>query len=177
MSNARPIISAMALSVALSVAAPPAALAGSLLSGYGGPGAGNQALIGVTLLNGPGGGGSGPSGRDGEAAGGQLTSSAAGEQSRGGSSSTGASASRGGDRAGDRARSQLQPGGSSASAARAYPTSSSAATADRGAIASATLGLSSDDLPYILLVLAGLALTIVITRRLTRATVTGGHRR
>src|SRR2546430_7195651 len=41
----------------------PSASAGPLLSGYGGPGGGNQAILGSGLLNGPGsGGGSGPGG-------------------------------------------------------------------------------------------------------------------
>lgn len=56
------IASVSVLIVGLSVVSPSAALANPLLSGYGGPGAGEQALIGSTLLGGPhGGGGSGGS--------------------------------------------------------------------------------------------------------------------
>ena len=40
----------------LAVAAPAPALASSLLSGYGGPGQGNQAILGSALVNGPRGG-------------------------------------------------------------------------------------------------------------------------
>jgi hypothetical protein len=57
------IASALALAGFLSVSAPLAASAGTpMLSGYGGPGAGEQAIIGSTLLGGPrGGAGSGGS--------------------------------------------------------------------------------------------------------------------
>ncbi|HXP28462.1 MAG TPA: hypothetical protein VN804_01790, partial [Solirubrobacteraceae bacterium] len=50
-----------ALAALICVAAPQAALAGSLLSGYGGPGEGSQALIGASLVKGPRGGGGGGS--------------------------------------------------------------------------------------------------------------------
>ncbi len=54
--------------LAATVALPAPALASSLLSGYGGPGQGNQAVLGSALLNGPKGrGGSGSSGGSGSA--------------------------------------------------------------------------------------------------------------
>jgi len=52
----------------------------------------------------------------------------------------------------------------SADGARTYPALSAA-------VAPETLGLSGDDLPYILLAFAGLALTGILTRQLAR---TGG---
>ena len=57
------IASALALAGFLAALAPLAAYAGSpLLSGYGGPGAGEQAIVGSTLIGGPrGGAGSGGS--------------------------------------------------------------------------------------------------------------------
>ncbi len=54
--------------LAATAALPVPALASSLLSGYGGPGQGNQAVLGSALLNGPKGrGGSGGSGGSGSA--------------------------------------------------------------------------------------------------------------
>ena len=55
------IVSALTLTLALvailCVSVPTVALAGSpLLSGYGGPGTGEQAILGSTLVGGPGGG-------------------------------------------------------------------------------------------------------------------------
>ncbi len=50
------------LAVAVSAALPAGAQAGSLLSGYGGPGQGSQAVLGSTLINGPGGGSGGGAG-------------------------------------------------------------------------------------------------------------------
>ena len=63
------------------VLAPAAAMAGGpLLSGYGGPGGGAQAIIGATLLNGPG-SGSGGGGSGGSSSGGGSGSSSAGSAS------------------------------------------------------------------------------------------------
>jgi hypothetical protein len=61
MKNHRMTIPALALLVTFA-ASPGVAAASSLLSGYGGPGQGSQAILGSTLVNGPrGGGGSGGS--------------------------------------------------------------------------------------------------------------------
>src|SRR5580693_9670272 len=48
--------------VVLASAVPAVARAGSLLSGYGGPGEGSQVILGATLLNSPPGGGEGGAG-------------------------------------------------------------------------------------------------------------------
>jgi hypothetical protein len=63
MTRIRTSILSTACAALLGAALTPAlASAGSLLSGYGGPGQGSQAILGSTLLNGPrGGGSSGPS--------------------------------------------------------------------------------------------------------------------
>jgi hypothetical protein len=62
MKSHRIVIQALVF-LAATVALPAPALASSLLSGYGGPGQGNQAVLGSALVNGPkGGGGSGGSG-------------------------------------------------------------------------------------------------------------------
>jgi hypothetical protein len=61
----RPLLAAVAVA---SLAAPGSALADTLVSGYGGPGAGDQTVLGSTLLpesKGGGSGGSGASGPDG----------------------------------------------------------------------------------------------------------------
>jgi len=141
---------------ALSAVAPDAAPAGSLLSGYGGPGQGNQAILGSALLNGPGGGSAGTSG---------LSST--------GLSNAGAQAPQGGatsprSAAGARATTSGGPNKRTS----AYPAS------ERGgsALPSETLGLSGEDLLYILFALGALAFTGVLTRGLTRTmTQTGRH--
>jgi hypothetical protein len=53
----RKIIPAVALAMAIAAASSDAAAANPLLSGYGGPGQGSQAILGSALLNGPGAGG------------------------------------------------------------------------------------------------------------------------
>jgi len=151
------IVLTLVLMAALSAAAPDAAPAGSLLSGYGGPGQGNQAILGSALLNGPGGGGGG-----GSAGTSGLSST--------GVSNAGAQAPQGGatsprSAAGARAT-------TSGRASSAYPAS------ERGgsALPSETLGLSGEDLLYILFALGALAFTGVLTRGLTRTmTQTGRH--
>ncbi len=80
------------------VLAPATALAGSpLLSGYGGPGAGEQAVIGSTLIGGSrGGGAGGSSGCGGWAGPGEASGSAGASTSPGGgASSTGSGSTRG----------------------------------------------------------------------------------
>src|SRR5580692_5124645 len=78
-------------SLALFAIPAPAALAGGpLLSGYGGPGAGAQAIIGGTLLNGPkGGSGGGSGGGPGDSS--SSSSSASSSSPSSSSSATGAS--------------------------------------------------------------------------------------
>jgi hypothetical protein len=152
----RTIIPIAALLVALSAAAPSAATANPLLSGYGGPGQGNQAILGATLLNGPSsGGGSTGSPPAVQAGAGSATPS-------GGLGSTArvpGKRATGGTRGGDRG----VAGQTSAGAAFVYPVSS-----EGGASAgdSETLGLSGEDLLFILLVVGALAFTGVLTRRL-----------
>jgi hypothetical protein len=159
------ITSILALLATLSAAAPAAAPASPLLSGYGGPGQGNQAILGSALLNGSGGGG-GSAGTGalpmtiGRANGTPNRATAPGQTTAGGPSkqATGA-APRGTDR--ERAG---RGGEVSGVASSAYPVSE-----QRGAAQpSGTLGLSGEDLLYILLALATLAFAGVLTRRLTR---------
>ncbi len=157
-------LTAIALAVGL---AAPAAHAGSLLSGYGGPGEGNQALLGSTLIGGSsGGGGSGGGGAPtaaGSASGSHLAAGAepgarGAAPGRHGSTHAGSypAQARGSHRGG---------AGAAATATGAQPS--------RGGLSftpveARTLGVSQDDLVYILLGLGGLLCAGVLTRRLAR---------
>jgi hypothetical protein len=165
--------------------APSSALANSLLSGYGGPGEGNQAILGSALVGGAGGAGgggssSGSSGSSGGSTGSIGSSSSAttggasaaiGEAASTGSSERGSTVG-GGSRSAAGRTSHSRSGGREASggAAHAYPVSSrdeaSQSTTSGG---SEALGLPAADLGYVLLVLGALGVTGVVTRRLAQA--------
>jgi hypothetical protein len=138
-----------------SAALPATAHAGPLLSGYGGPGQGNQAILGSALLGG--------------SAGGSGTSGGGGSRSRGGSSSAahsrtathGAAGTLGSKRADALAGER---------GASSYPAVEP--TASRSGPA---LGLSGADLAYILLAAAALALTGALMRRIARTRTAKGH--
>jgi hypothetical protein len=149
--------------VLLAVLAPASAAAGPLLSGYGGPGQGNQAILGSALLNGPdegSGGGSGSSGASPSSSG--AAPEPAGQE---------ASAAREGGKSGGSprahhvgrrdARGSRPPAGARGVARPFKPI------ADVG---SQPLGLSGADLLYLLLGLAALVMTAAITRILVRRT-------
>jgi hypothetical protein len=157
-----------------------AADAGSLLSGYGGPGEGNQAVLGSALINGPSGkggaGGAGGAGAGGYPVAGSL---ALASQSTSATGHGGAGRSRPGAAATDAKR------GSGVRANGKHAPTTAAQSSNRGSQAyigaygqtasrrahggSQTLGLSGADLLYILLALGLLVLTGVLTRRLARA--------
>lgn len=167
MTSHRRIFLSGAVAAALSAGMPTLAAASSLLSGYGGPGQGSQAILGSTLLGGSSGGGgstgsSSGSFRYGEQPGG-TESSVTSSASAGGSSGR---KSTGGDNSGLAGSGGVSDGGAST-----YPASSAGRANEAGAVAPETLGLSGEDLPYILLAFAGLAMTGVLTRQLAR---TGG---
>jgi hypothetical protein len=165
MRRERLIITAILTVLTVSAFVPAAANAGPLLSGYGGPGQGNQAILGSGLVGGHGGGGSGS---HGSSAGNTST----GEGSAGGvgsSAVTGASGANAG------------PGTSTANATKLKPTTrTGSATGDRSPVATralapaasagggGTLGLSGADALYILLGLGALVLTGALTRMLAR---------
>jgi hypothetical protein len=148
---------------------PAAALAGPLLSGYGGPGQGNQAILGSGLAGGRGGGGSGGHGSSPSPAGsagheGSVGSAAASVGAGSASSSSGTATAKGrpsqaagSTRGAVRSRSGERPPG----LARAAATS--AAAGGGGA-----LGLSGADALYILLALGALVVTAALTRALAR---------
>ncbi|HTA98489.1 MAG TPA: hypothetical protein VK730_12715 [Solirubrobacteraceae bacterium] len=173
------ISSALALATALLVLAPTTAFAGSpLLSGYGGPGAGEQAILGSTLVGGGAGGSSGSGGSGGA----NLYGSAGGSTSNvGGTSSTGSGSARGSGvgaaNAGSGSRETTSKGGAlrgprggrstgvGDGAASAYVYSTS-----QGSVASASplTGISSGDVLLLVGILATLGLVAVFTLRLSR---------
>jgi hypothetical protein len=155
------IASALALAGFLSASAPLAASAGTpLLSGYGGPGAGEQAIVGSTLLGGPrGGGSSGVSSSSGGSATPSLGGS--GGRSSNGSTSTGssggASARTEGSSAGSSSAKRAEVGrsrgiGVDAVGAHIYPKSSVSGD-------SRPIGISSGDVLPIVGI--GIALTLI----------------
>ena len=103
MKSHRKISLTTALLAALVAVVPATASANSLLSGYGGPGAGNQAILGSALIGGGGsaggGGSSGSSGSTGSA--GSSSDSAAGSEAAGeGEAAAAGSNGRGGEAGG-----------------------------------------------------------------------------
>jgi len=179
------IASTLALVGSVFVFAPTVASAGSpLLSGYGGPGGGEQAILGSTLLGGSGSGGSsasGGSGGAGQGGSGGISSAGPGtnlapaHESTRGSSSAGAGT---GGTATGRARSRSGGGPRSTTAgglragrkadaaptrAYVYPSSLRQASAS-----SSVLEISGGDLLVIVGTIATLGLLAVLTIRIGR---------
>ncbi len=155
MTRHRAIITAGITALILTLAAP-AAQAGSLLSGYGGPGQGNQAILGATLLGGGAGGSRGGSGGPTTSTG---TTPPAG--------STASSTSKGAPTGSSGASRKRSGGGTAATPSRPHGSRAALPLA-REAGDGRALGLSGADLLYMLLAFAGLVLTAAITRRLAR---------
>jgi len=181
MKSRRTIVSISALLAILVATVPASASANSLLSGYGGPGAGDQAILGSTLLNGPrGGNGASGAGSPGGSLG-SISSSSTGAVSAGGgggqgsakgsSSTTARSGKRvRGNRAGRNSQTSGGSGDASSGAAYADGALSRSGVSSPAAGGSETLGLSGEELIYIFLVFGALAFTGVLTRRLIRTT-------
>lgn len=130
----------------------------TLLSGYGGPGEGNQAIIGSTLI----GGGNGSSGGGTGSTASQTTSN---------SGSIEASATRPASGSHPKGESRTHRKGSGSSAGDTSGTGVSAYTpiaATTHESSGSALGLNGADLLYIVLALAVLGLTAVLTVRLAR---------
>jgi hypothetical protein len=166
MKSHRTISLTLTLLAALLTVAPSSAFAGPLLSGYGGPGEGNQAILGSTLIGGAGGGSGssgGSSGSDGSSASAVAGASVRPGQANGalsGSHGHGSKASGVGTRSGSRK--------ASAGATHAYQLSSGGSTSQAASGGSEALGLSGADLLYVLLALGAVGATGVLTRRLAR---------
>jgi hypothetical protein len=152
------------LVLAVSAAPPASASSGPLLSGYGGPGQGSQAILGSTLLNGPSGGSPG----SGSAAGAATVGSGAAARTGSSGASASSHASRHARGKQSRSSTPAHAAGSSAAGVGAYSASDEASTPRSNAVDSSTLGLSGSDLLYLLLALCALALTAVLTRGLVR---------
>jgi hypothetical protein len=172
------VVMATLCTVACCCVAPAAASAGSLLSGYGGPGEGQQEILGATLLNGPSGGhgGSGGGGATSSGAGSEGEPRPAGSEDQAGAGSGGRTASRSGatgpagsahtSAAGAGHRGGTETTAQQASRARSAPPARPFSYADTAA--SHPLGLSGEDVVYIILALGALALTGLLTRQLAR---------
>jgi|GEM_PF-1344496 len=160
--------------------APGSASAGSLLSGYGGPGGGTQALLGSTLVGGrsSGAGGGGSSGASSALSGTQVSGAGSGVSSQGGGAgagegkggpaATGASSGRAGAKHGGVSGSAST--GTSAKGSAAY-TSSGALRPSAGIVAardSSPLGLTGTDVWLLVFVLGVLAITMGLTRAVAR---------
>jgi hypothetical protein len=165
-SHRKTIPIAAVLTLALVALVPSAAGANPLLSGYGGPGQGDQAIIGAALVNGPGQGGSGSSGGGGgEASAGPVNLEAAPSTSTTPGSSSSAKARHTGRHhhsSSGVVPAQRSSTPSSATRDASLPPASTEASSGSGG----TLGLSGSDLLYILLALGGLVVTAVATRQL-----------
>jgi hypothetical protein len=169
------ILSALGLAcVGAYLLAPAGALAGSpLLSGYGGPGTGEQAILGSTLVGGSG-GGSGSGGSSGGSTGGRHGAGAASSSATtGGSSASGPSASGAGS---------ARAGQTQSSAGKAVPQRGGGTRAGRAGVSayvyqstlraasydSPALGVSSGDLLAVVATIATLALLGAVTIRFGR---------
>jgi hypothetical protein len=175
----RIIIPTTVLVALICVAAPRVALAGSLLSGYGGPGEGSQALVGAALVKGPrggSGGGSSGAGSPGlaEPSSASATASTPGAtEQRSSSSSRSSQRSAGSSSHGSNASRTSAGGGGAAAATRQASSRAGFASYPRservvGQSASVVLGLSGADFAYALIALFCLLLTALATARLAR---------
>jgi hypothetical protein len=177
------IIKLTLIALVAAVLVPAAASAGSLLSGYGGPGEGNQAILGSALLGGP----SGTSGSGGGSGGSAATAGQSGAsgsliatsgEAQAARSHPGSAAPKGsaGERSSKFASKQRHAvAGAANTSNRSSPayTQINKPSKQAAAGSSQPLGLSGPDLLYILLALLALAVTGVVTRGLARANVHG----
>jgi hypothetical protein len=157
---------------AMLAVAPGSAMAGSLLSGYGGPGSGSQALLGSTLIN-----GTPPTSGGGSSSSGSGATTTLGTQPPGGRSGagqgagTGAAAhANGGSGAQDNgARGTAGASGASAGGSSTYTSPGSTRPATGLAAAAqdtGLLGITGADVLLLVLVLSVLAVTAGLTVRL-----------
>jgi hypothetical protein len=164
----RILLLTLALLAAIAGIAPASALAGGpLLSGYGGPGAGDQAILGATLVGGPsggsGGGGSGSASAAGAGARGASVPSSAGVATTAGRSARPTSPGSSGARAGTLTANQQRAGGTNSKSSPQLEDLSAV-----GGSAAAQSWFTGGDLLALALVAGVLALVAVTTLRLTR---------
>lgn len=146
-----------------------ASASNTLLSGYGGPGQGNQAIIGSTLIGGGSGGGSG-SGSTGAQATGSAPASIALPQTSAGKGAGGSTRRR--NHPARHAGKPSVPSKTSGAGGTQRPATTAASPGGGG-----TLGLTGADVLYMILALCVLAATAVLTARLTGRTGRAGGTR
>lgn len=145
-----------------------ASASSTLLSGYGGPGEGNQAILGSTLIGG--------GGKDAGGGGGSSSSTSSSSSSPSSialvQTGTGSSQPRGRKGGGSGHATPSRAGHASKTAPPAYtPATASSQQAGGGR----TLGLTGDDVVYIVLAFGALVLTALLTTRFAgRAGGAGG---
>jgi hypothetical protein len=178
MTSQRLTIAATSLVLSASAVAPAIAAANPLLSGYGGPGEGNQAILGAGLVGGASGGGGSGSGASGlaQASGadaGQASGEGAAIGARGSGEASAGSAR--GTRGGAASASGSHGAGKrrlarAATAPRARPSAraSTPPPAADNEGGSQTLGLSGADLLDVAIALVALLVIGLLTRRLAR---------
>jgi len=180
------------LAILALVVVPASAQAGSLLSGYGGPGEGSQAVLGSALTGGPRGGSGGSGGPGGSGPAATSSTGGGGSEAAPGSSSAETLGSEGTRRGADganhgagastptgRGNAGTAGGGAQnagtaagAGAARAqrlesfYPATERVPAGGQGVV----LGLTGQDILFILLTAALLIAIGLVTRRLDRST-------
>jgi hypothetical protein len=157
----RKIIPAVSLALALSASAPGVAAANSLLSGYGGPGQGSQAILGSALVNGSGRGAGPPSagGGPGTTAASTPAATGAATPARGTSGSARRSA-KARPRGARPTRTAKAPGGGAKGASPTYNVSRQASQP--------VLGISTGDLLGMIVAVGALILVAVATRAAAR---------
>lgn len=162
----RKIIPIVALALALSALVPASAPASSILSGYGGPGQGTQAILGSTLLNGPSGGGGSQGGSS------VLAATGAGTSSSGAGGTGGGTGAKAHPRAGASRPAGQASGSSQGPAPRALSTLAISRASTGG---SGVLGLSDTAFLLVLLALGALVFCGLLTRGLAKPSGTRGH--
>lgn len=150
--------------LAIAAGAATSANADPLLSGYGGPGQGSQAILGASLIGGPPGGGTGEGGAgtgEGRASSAAQSAAAGGAGSSTPPATLSAHPHRG-------SRHGAGPGTGPARAEVSRTANGPLYPAHEASAGAPALGLSDSDLLYILLGVAALALTAGLTRQLVR---------
>ena len=163
MSHRRTIAIAASVAALALAAAAPQALAGPLLSGYGGPGQGNQELLGATLIGGSSGGGGG------SAAGQPASVSIEAAPARAAATASGSSSGAGHGQSAPAARRTPSASPQAAPRRASEPAAILPGASDTGyGVSTAPLGITGADLVYILLSVGGLLLAGMFTRQVAR---------
>jgi len=162
--NAQRTITAIVALLSLGGIAPTAAPASSLLSGYGGPGQGSQAIIGSTLVNGRSGGGGSSASPATSAAAPSVTASDRATTAPNPEPAAPVAAHANSNRAAPSARAVKRGGKRARAAASPYTVAQREGARASGSVA----GFSAADLLYTLLAVGVLTATMLLTRRLVR---------